>query len=112
MPDRVHLFWIRSKQVQTGPAGVCPRHRCQPPCRILTDTETTLSAIETEIKFRVLDQPRLESQLASAGFRLVTPRSFESNVLYDTPDRDLRAKREIVRIRSYNGRWLLTHKRI
>jgi adenylate cyclase class 2 len=43
---------------------------------------------------------------------LRTPRSFESNVLYDTPDRQMRARTEILRIRSYAGRWTLTHKRL
>jgi adenylate cyclase class 2 len=71
-----------------------------------------LGAIETEIKFRVADSARLESQLAASGFHLDTPRSFESNTLYDTPGRELRAKREILRIRNYAGHWLLTHKRI
>jgi adenylate cyclase class 2 len=68
--------------------------------------------IETEIKFRVANTPELEAKLSSIGFNLVTPRSFESNTLYDTPDRSLRMKRELVRIRQYNGKWLLTHKRI
>jgi len=71
-----------------------------------------MGAIETEIKFRVTDVAQLEAQLASLGFHRVTPRSFESNTLYDTSDRSLRAKREILRIRSYASRWLLTHKRI
>jgi adenylate cyclase class 2 len=71
-----------------------------------------LSAIETEIKFRVADQANLESQLASSGFHLVTPRSFESNTLYDTPERLLRSRHELVRIRNYAGQWLLTHKRV
>ncbi|MGD0347641.1 MAG: class IV adenylate cyclase [Terracidiphilus sp.] len=68
--------------------------------------------IETEIKFRVADLAALAQQLQSAGFRLETPRAFESNVLYDTPDRQLRARTEILRIRSYAGRWTLTHKRL
>ena len=71
-----------------------------------------MGAIETEIKFRVADTAALESQLAAIGFHLVTPRSFESNMLYDTPDRQLRVKRELVRIRNYAGHWLLTHKRV
>jgi adenylate cyclase, class 2 len=71
-----------------------------------------MSAIETEIKFRVRDASALAPRLAALGFHLDTPRSFESNVLYDTPGRTLRQKREILRIRQYNGRWLLTHKRI
>jgi adenylate cyclase class 2 len=71
-----------------------------------------MGAIETEIKFRVADEAKLERQLAALGFALVTPRSFESNTLYDTADRSLRLKRELVRIRNYAGRWLLTHKRV
>jgi adenylate cyclase class 2 len=54
--------------------------------------------METEIKFPVAD--------------LQTPRSFESNILYDTPDRQMRARTEILRIRSYAGRWTVTHKRL
>lgn len=68
--------------------------------------------IETEIKFRVADLAALADRLQSAGFRLETPRSFESNTLYDTPDRQLRARTEILRIRSYAGHWTLTHKRL
>jgi len=69
-------------------------------------------AMETEIKFRVADQAALEGKLVRFGFTLITPRSFESNTLYDTPDRGLRLKRELVRIRNYAGKWLLTHKRV
>jgi adenylate cyclase class 2 len=68
--------------------------------------------IETEIKFRVEDVPGLTRRLQTAGFTLQTPRSFESNVLYDTPSRAMRARTEILRIRSYAGRWTVTHKRL
>jgi adenylate cyclase class 2 len=68
--------------------------------------------IETEIKFRVDDVAALALRLQSAGFRCVTPRSFESNVLYDTPDRQLRARTQILRIRGYAGRSMLTYKRL
>lgn len=68
--------------------------------------------VETEIKFRVADLPGLAQRLGAAGFRLQTPRSFESNVLYDTPNRQIRARTEILRIRHYTGRWTLTHKRL
>ncbi len=70
-------------------------------------------AIETEIKFKVSDPDGLAGltrRLESAGFWLLTPRSFESNTLYDTPDRKMRARTEILRIRSYAGRWTVTHK--
>ncbi len=68
--------------------------------------------IETEIKFRVADIGDLVLRLRAAGFRLETPRSFESNVLYDTPDRQMRSRTEILRIRSYAGKWTVTHKRL
>jgi adenylate cyclase class 2 len=69
-------------------------------------------AVETEIKFRVADIDGLARRLQAAGFHIETPRSFESNVLYDTPDRRLRSRTEILRIRSYAGQWRLTHKRL
>lgn len=69
-------------------------------------------AIETEIKFRVGDVAELSERLEATGFHLGTPRAFESNVLYDTPDRSMRVRTEILRIREYNGRCLLTHKRL
>ena len=68
--------------------------------------------VETEIKFRVNDLAGLSQRLEAAGFTLQTPRAFESNVLYDTPDRRMRARTELLRIRSYAGRWTLTHKRL
>ena len=69
-------------------------------------------AIETEIKFRVENAAELAAKLREAGFREQTPRTFESNVLYDTPDRQMRGRTEILRIRSYGGRWVVTHKRL
>jgi adenylate cyclase class 2 len=69
-------------------------------------------AVETEIKFQVADVPSLNRRLEAAGFHLKTPRAFESNVLYDTPDRQMRGRTEILRVRSYAGRWTVTHKRL
>lgn len=71
-----------------------------------------MMAIETEIKFKVHDLPGLAERLKVAGFTLHTPRAFESNVLYDTPNRSMRARTEILRIRNYDGRWTVTHKRV
>jgi adenylate cyclase class 2 len=68
--------------------------------------------VETEIKFRVDDLAKLSERLEAAGFQVQTQRSFESNVLYDTADRRLRAKTEILRIREYAGHTVLTHKRL
>ena len=69
-----------------------------------------MSAVEIEVKFRVDDTQKLQEKLRSMGFRAVTPRTFERNTLYDTPDRKLRAKQSILRIRRYGDRWILTHK--
>ncbi|MBV8629623.1 MAG: class IV adenylate cyclase [Silvibacterium sp.] len=69
-----------------------------------------MSAVEVEVKFRVADAGVLEEKLRGLGFRCVTPRTFERNVLYDTPDRRLRTQQAILRIRKYGERWVLTHK--
>jgi adenylate cyclase class 2 len=71
-----------------------------------------MSADEIEVKFCVVDGPALERKLTALGFRLVTPRTFEKNVLFDAPDRRLRAKQSILRIRQYGERWVITHKRL
>jgi adenylate cyclase class 2 len=69
-----------------------------------------MTAIETEVKFKVQDVEALEERLQDAGFRQETPRTFERNVLYDTSERRLRLERQILRIRQYGDKWVLTHK--
>jgi adenylate cyclase class 2 len=69
-----------------------------------------MSAVEIEVKFRVADGEALERKLLSIGFHKVTPRTFEKNILFDTPDRSLRAQQSILRIRQYGERWIVTHK--
>jgi adenylate cyclase class 2 len=71
-----------------------------------------MTAVETEIKFRVKNLGELAGRLEQSGFHLDTPRTFESNVLYDTPDRQMRARTEILRIRNYGDKCTLTHKRL
>ena len=70
-----------------------------------------MQAAEIELKFPVSDPEDLQTHLPSLGFHLVTPRTFEHNTLYDTPNRDLRARREILRIRQYGTLCTVTHKR-
>ena len=70
-----------------------------------------MEAAEIELKFPVNDPEALLHRLGSLGFQLDTPRTFESNTLYDTEDRGLRAQRQILRLRDYGGRWTITHKR-
>jgi adenylate cyclase class 2 len=71
-----------------------------------------MQAAEIELKFPVADPQALQSRLPNLGFHLVTPRTYEHNTLFDTPTRDLRAKRQILRLREYGGVHTLTHKRI
>ncbi len=69
-----------------------------------------MQSIEIEVKFRVRDLRGVESALPQLGFHCETPRTFEQNTLFDTPDHSLRAKREILRLRRYGDKWVLTHK--
>jgi len=66
---------------------------------------------EIELKFPVSDSAALQNLLPALGFHLDTPRTFESNTLYDTPTRDLRAQKQLLRIRQYGAVYTLTHKR-
>ena len=70
-----------------------------------------MQAAEIELKFPVSDPQALQSRLPQLGFHLVTPRTFEHNTLYDTSARDLRARRQVLRIRHYGGLCTVTHKR-
>ena len=67
---------------------------------------------EIELKFPVPDPEALQTRLPQLGFQLVTPRTFEHNTLYDTPNRDLRARRRILRLRQYGNLCTVTHKRL
>jgi adenylate cyclase class 2 len=70
-----------------------------------------MQAAEIELKLPVPDPQALQSRLLQLGFHLDTPRTFEQNTLYDTPARDLRAQRQILRIRQYGPLCTVTHKR-
>lgn len=65
---------------------------------------------ETEIKFRIASLPALTRKLKAAGFRRITPRTQEMNTLYDLPGQKLRQTGELLRLRKYGERWILTHK--
>ncbi len=68
------------------------------------------SAKEIEIKFRVTDVSALNRRLKATGFELVTPRTHEMNTLYDLPGTPLRSRGELLRLRKYGSKWVLTHK--
>lgn len=65
---------------------------------------------EVEIKFIVGDVAGLAQKLRDCNFREITPRTHEMNTLYDTPSQDLRKKGDLLRLRQYGERWILTHK--
>ena len=66
--------------------------------------------MEIEIKFRMDKASIVTRRLRAAGFRLVTPRTREQNTLYDLPNRALRKRGEVLRLRKYGQEWLFTHK--
>lgn len=70
-----------------------------------------MHSAEIELKFPVSSLASLERRLTELGFRLDTVRTFESNTLYDTPDRSLRQRGELLRVREYGDRHIVTHKR-
>jgi adenylate cyclase, class 2 len=65
---------------------------------------------EIEIKFRIDDVAALNRRLRKSGFQLLTPRTHEMNTLYDLPGQVLRKRGELLRLRRYGPKWLLTHK--
>ena len=54
---------------------------------------------EIEIKLRVPDVAALRSRLKHLRAREISPRTYESNTLYDTPRQDLRRRGQLIRIR-------------
>ena len=72
--------------------------------------ETATGKMETEIKIRLTDRPGFTLQLPALGFHLMTAETMERNVLFDKPDGELRQRGELLRIRQYGDRWILTHK--
>ncbi len=71
-----------------------------------------MHAPEIEMKFAVHDIAGFKAEVEELGLHLETERTFESNTLYDTPDRELRAKTQVLRLRIYGERCVLTHKRV
>ncbi|MEK6396736.1 MAG: class IV adenylate cyclase [Terriglobus sp.] len=66
---------------------------------------------EIELKFCVGDAREFHARALRAGFQVHTERTLERNTLFDTPERRLLSERQILRLREYNGRNLLTHKK-
>lgn len=72
--------------------------------------ETATGKMETEIKVRLADRAGFTMRLPGLGFHLLTAETMERNVLFDKPDSELRQRGELLRVRQYGDRWVLTHK--
>jgi adenylate cyclase, class 2 len=66
--------------------------------------------LETEIKLPVRDRKQVAKQLAQLGFKVIKPRHFENNSLFDFPDLRLSKSRRLLRLRFAAGESLLTFK--
>jgi len=65
---------------------------------------------EIEIKFIVKNVRALSQSLRAAQFRLITPSTHEINTLFDLRGQPLRKRGELLRLRKYGDKWVLTHK--
>jgi adenylate cyclase, class 2 len=65
---------------------------------------------EVEIKLRIDHPSAIESRLKNAGARLLHPREFEDNQLYDFPDFSLKTKGAMLRLRIQDRGSVLTYK--
>ncbi len=65
---------------------------------------------EVEIKLRVPSAADGRNRLQRCGFQPASPRAFESNIVYDTPSRDLQQRGQLLRVRTYNDQAILTFK--
>ncbi len=67
-------------------------------------------SIETEIKIELADLPKVRDRLIQLGFQIRTPRAFEDNWIFDFPDRSLAQRRQLLRVRAFDGRAWITLK--
>jgi adenylate cyclase, class 2 len=66
--------------------------------------------VETEVKLAVTGAAAARRLLRAKGFRVVKPRIFEANDVFDTPDLRLRSAQSLLRVRQVRGEAKLTYK--
>ncbi|MEO6966555.1 MAG: class IV adenylate cyclase [Acidobacteriaceae bacterium] len=71
---------------------------------------TASGKMEIEIKVRLMDRGAFTAQLPAAGFHVLTAETLERNVLFDDSANRLRQRGELLRVRQYGDRCILTHK--
>jgi predicted adenylyl cyclase CyaB len=69
-----------------------------------------VSTLEIEVKLEVSDVAGVPARMAELGARLLHPREFEDNELYDFPDRSLMGRGSMLRVRRVARQTLLTYK--
>jgi adenylate cyclase class 2 len=68
------------------------------------------SNTETEVKIAADHFRRVRARLKTLGFQRVQSRQFEANMLFDTPNGELRATGRLLRVRRAGKRTILTFK--
>jgi adenylate cyclase class 2 len=68
------------------------------------------SSQETEIKLAVPGVREAKSLLYRTGFRVYKRRTFEDNLVLDSPQLDLRNRAELLRVREAGGKTVVTYK--
>jgi adenylate cyclase class 2 len=59
--------------------------------------------LEKEVKFYISDLSGLQERLRRLGAELVSPRTFERNLRFDTPDHRLTASHQVLRLPQHNN---------
>jgi adenylate cyclase, class 2 len=72
--------------------------------------QMTSGAVETEVKLPVRDIGEVTLRLRKAGYSVSVPREFESNSLYDSPERRLTRTGMALRLRQAGERSIITWK--
>ena len=65
---------------------------------------------EREVKIAIPDLAQILAKVQAAGFSESTPRHFESNTVFDTPDQSIRGRGELLRLRTAGSHTVLTFK--
>ncbi|MGE5342371.1 MAG: class IV adenylate cyclase [Candidatus Omnitrophota bacterium] len=66
--------------------------------------------LEIEIKLKLNRIEDIRPKIVALGFTVAVPYSFESNTVFDTPDRTLKNRGSLLRLRTMNGNHTLTFK--
>ncbi len=65
---------------------------------------------EREVKIAIQDASVARSGIITHGFKECTPRHLEVNDVFDTPDKSIRGRGELLRLRLAGDRHILTYK--